>query len=348
MVDISAQYMEFLKANYSGVAGRLETLLNENPSGDNPEEIAKSKAKIDEEIKTLANDSERVHKFQIWEKVPSILRDRYNGQVPQEVLDAAERDEIYTLRVMEMHPEVKQVNQARDIAQEAQAKIPSAIANTAAAMVFVSAITSGYSQDASTELANQRLARDALLATKALNPNMSEEEKKLWQLAWLQTRKDTIDTIKRDFAENQPEKMLVHILGKFNAGKLNKDELLPQIADLVQKIDTNERHGNLLEYLQTERIQAKIGKFKPETLDILANSVLNKVPQADITQIMSRANGKFAGKNAELETSVQAHAVAQNMLSAKANSLPSDSNLTGKERYANMPSIMNRGMEREG
>ena len=177
---------------------------------------------------------------------------------------------------------------------------------------------------------------------------MSEEEKKLWRMAWLQSRKDTINTIKKDFAENQPEKLLLHILGKFNAGKISKDELLPQVADLVQRIDTNERHGNLLEYLQTERIQAKIGKFKPETLDILANSVLSKVPKAGKTQTMEKIQSKFSDKNAELESSIQAHAVAQNMLSAKANSMPTNASLTAKERYANMPSIMNHGMEREG
>ncbi|MBR3675577.1 MAG: hypothetical protein IKN71_00365 [Alphaproteobacteria bacterium] len=348
MVEISAQYMEFLKANYSGVAGRLETLMTESPTGKNPEEIAKSKAKIDEEIKELANDSERVHKYQIWEKVPSILRDRYNGQVPPEVLEAADRDEIYTLRVMEMHPEIKRVDQARTIAQEAQAKVPAAIANTAAAAVFVSAAVAGYSDSASMELANQRLARDALWAAKQANPHMSEEEKKLWRMAWLQSRQETVDTIKKDFAENQPEKLLLHILGKFNAGKISKDELLPQVADLVQRIDTNERHGNLLEYLQTERIQAKIGKFKPETLDILANSVLSKVPEAGKTQTMEKIQSKFSDKNAELESSIQAHAVAQNMLSAKANSMPTNASLTAKERYANMPSIMNHGMEREG
>lgn len=343
MVEISAQYMEFLKANYSGIAGRLDTLMQESPSGSTPEEKQKSAEKIQEEFNSLANDSERVHKYQIWEKVPPILRDRYNGQVPQEVLDAAERDEIYTLRVMEYHPEIKRVEEAREIAEDAQNSIPSAIANTAAAALFVSAIAAGYSKTASTELAAQRLERDNLLAQKEANPNMSEEEKAAWMKAWLSSRQKTADTIKKDWNETQPEKLLVHLLGKFNAGKLNKEELMPQIADLIQKIDTGNRQDKLLEYLKTTPAKAKLGRFKDETLEILANSVLVKIPEAERAQFMKH-NIK---QKADLPEASQIQALSQNMLSAKANASPDNTNLTAKEKYANMPSVMNRGIQRE-
>ena len=343
MVEVTPQYMEFLKANYSGIATRLETLLGENPAGSTPDEITKSKAKIEEEIRQLANDSERTHKYGIWQKVPPILRDRYHGQVPAEVMEAAERDEIQTLRIMEYHPEVKQVQQARQIAEEEQTKVSTAVAGTAAAVVLASALAAGYSKSASAELANQRLARDTLLASKAANPNMSEAEKDLWMRAWLQTRQDTVDTIKKDWRETQPEKLLINLLGKFNTGKIGKEELLPQVADLIQQINTDGRQGNLLEYLKTKPIQAKIGHFNEDTLSILANSVLTKFPDAERAQLMNQAPALSRG-----DAALQAQMLSDSMLSAKANTIPErEAAVSPQDRYANMPSVLNRGNQRD-
>ena len=103
---------------------------------------------------------------------------------------------------------------------------------------------------------------------------MNETERK----AWLKSRGDDIQTIKKDWGNCQHEKMLIHLFGKYNRGKIDKDEFLPQVVDLMQKIESSNHRGRLLEYLKTRPIQAKLAHFREDVLDTLSQTILHDIP----------------------------------------------------------------------
>ncbi len=290
--------------------------------------LAQSPDLKDEEIARLT--AKYSYKYEVWLSVPGIIRQRYGNDVPQEILDAAARGEVQTLREMEQHPEIKRVEDARAAVAE-KYSMPSDIINDMAAAVFIAAASAGYSLHAAHELAQQRQFRESL-RDKALNNTMTDEEKQAWRESRIKTR----DIIKKDLMENQPEKYLLHLLAKYNRGHISKDELMPQVADLVQRIETNGRQDKLLDLLKEQRVSRRMRHFKPETLDILAGSVLAKVPQEDRDNILSRIPRKakiFENMSDEQKSKF----LAQEMRQANSNvqrTLSSDS------IRENMPSVM--------
>ena len=352
-MDITDQYMKFLSANYPDIAGRLDTLRSTSPTGNTPEEIEKAKAQIDEEIKTLANDPERVHRYEVWEKVPSVLRDRYDGRVPPEIMEAAERDEIYVLREMEYHPEKRNVDEVRAEVEEKYNNIftPEDIVTFAAQSAFAAAIVAGYSQSSSAELARCRMESDNLSA-QLDNPNLTDEEKQAIHLQFLALHKRKHDVIKKDWGgdnargikPNQPEKLLVHMFGKFHAGKMDKKELVAIMADLQPHL--KDRQPQLLEYLQRKHVQAKIGRFDDKTRDLFAQYVLNELPDNEQSRVMEDAQRYYAKVRENLTSDQKAIAVAKNISAVRDNILPRQHSLSAQEKRAAMPSALNQGNER--
>ena len=367
MVEISSGYMECLNANFPDAAGKLKDLMSQNPSGDTPEAKAKAMEEIELKIKTIANEHQ--HFYEIWEKVPEALRIRYAGRVPQDVMDAAARDEILTLREMEYHPEIKRAEDARAAVREKYG-VPAEIVNDTAAMVFLAAVAAGYSEHASTRLALQRQHRDGLLNEKAAilaDQNLSDAEKKEklkdWlENKWFKSKEESIKTIKEDRIKNQPEKHLIHLLAQYSrkmfkldkslkAGKIDqktyeemsenyKKELMPQVADMVQKIETNGRQDKLLEHLK--RHPALIRHLRDEARDILANSVLKDVPEAEKEKYLARSPRHKRGLKENTPEEKKAEAVAKDISASRANALPEQRTLTAEERRANMPTMLNR------
>ena len=201
--------------------------------------------------------SDYSQKFSIWIKVPSSIRNTFNGRVPQEILQLAAdgKDQIL-----------------RDIAA-GQRPEPPAPEQVVAAAAFTAALAAGYSKQASYELSAHHLFRESL-KDKAIAGNMNETERK----AWLKSRGDDIQTIKKDWGNCQHEKMLIHLFGKYNRGKIDKDEFLPQVVDLMQKIESSNHRGRLLEYLKTRPIQAKLAHFREDILDTLSQTILHDIP----------------------------------------------------------------------
>ncbi|MBQ8672185.1 MAG: hypothetical protein IJ525_06670 [Alphaproteobacteria bacterium] len=290
--------------------------------------LAQSPDLKDEEIARLT--AKYSYKYEVWLSVPGIIRQRYGNDVPQEILDAAARGEVQTLREMEQHPEIKRVEDARAAVAE-KYSMPADIINDMAAAVFIAAASAGYSLHAAHELAQQRQFRESL-RDKALNNTMTDEEKQAWRESRIKTR----DIIKKDLMENQPEKYLLHLLAKYNRGHISKDDLMPQVADLVQRIETNGRQDKLLNLLKNQRVSRRMQHFKPETLDILSSSVLAKVPQDERDNILSRIPRKakiFENMSDEQKSKF----LSQEMRQANSNvqrTLSSDS------IRENMPSVM--------
>ena len=75
--------------------------------------------------------------------------------------------------------------------------------------------------------------------------------------------------------------MLIHLFSKYNRGKIEKDEFLPQVVDLMQKIESSNHRGHLLAYLKTRPIQAKLAHFKEDVLDTLSQTILHDIPVSE-------------------------------------------------------------------
>ena len=253
MVDFSGNFQEFLKRYNSDAYQKIK-------DDKTPEEV----------LNRIYN--EYVSTFETWEKIPQILRDRY-GIVPQDIMDAASRGEIYTLREMEYDPSLKTAADARAQVDQKRYAMAEDIVVPAAAAVFTAAVVAGYSAEAANELARNRQFRESL-KERAASGSLTPEEKTLWH----QSREKDAETIKKDWIKNQPEKMLIHLFTKLNRHPERKDKYLSQIADLIQKIETENRQDKLLKYLERPIVQAKLSRFKPEILDLLNDSLLKNVP----------------------------------------------------------------------
>lgn len=255
MVDFSGEFKEFLKKYNSSALAKVE-------DSQTPQDV----------LNSIYNEYAKT--FEVWQKLPQALRDRYTI-VPQDIMDAAALGEIETLKTMEYDPTLKTAEEARDKVEEAHeraAKFPDIVAPTAVA-VFTTAVVAGYSDQASHDLAAERQFSDEIWAKAKGRKLTGEEVKRLHE-----SRKRVHDIIAKDWAEHQPEKMLVRTFALLNRHPDKKDELLPRIADLIQKIETENRQGELLKYLNHPVVQAKLSRFSKETLDLINSSLLKNVP----------------------------------------------------------------------
>lgn len=271
MVDFSAEFLQFLKA-YAPESAYNDAIA-EIPSGG-----SKEQEKLREALEARKNEiySRYKDKQAIWASIPEQIRERFGGRVPDEVMLAAEHGEIYTLREMEYNRSLT-VSEAREVVKEKyNIKIPEDIVAPAAEALVLTALLSGYSENAAIGLARSRQVREQL-RDKALAGTMTAEEKK----AWLESRKETKRIIEQDWAQTQPERLLIRLFAKYNNGKISKEELVAKAADLMQKIDTEGRKENLLKYMQKRPIQAKLAHFSIETLNILADKFARSVPALD-------------------------------------------------------------------
>lgn len=211
--------------------------------------------------------SDYSQKFSIWIKVPSSIRNTFNGRVPQEILQLAADGKDQILRDIAAGQRPKRPEDENTLPE------PPTPEQVVAAAAFTAALATGYSKQASYELSAHHLFRESL-KDKAIAGNMNETERK----AWLKSRGDDIQTIKKDWGNCQHEKMLIHLFGKYNRGKIDKDEFLPQVVDLMQKIESSNHRGRLLEYLKTRPIQAKLAHFREDVLDTLSQTILHDIP----------------------------------------------------------------------
>lgn len=334
MADFSADFMEYLKIYNPSAYDKA------NSDGVKPEELT-------------AIYNANAAKFEVWESIPVTIRNRYPGQpVPQDIMDAAARGEIYTLREMEYHPEIKRIEEAREKAAEEYGgvRVPSDVVSDMACATFLAALAAGYAAESCHQLALNRQNREALLGEKPADLNSEEGQE--WFKKWLATREKDFSVIKKDWMEHQPEKYLMHLLAKHNLGKLNSDELenFPQmVEDLMQRVESSGRMQDLLEYIKTPRMQARIGRFSDkgrneETLNILKHTVLRGVDGAEKEQYMAKDFIKRREELRNMPDNVKAQFVSDSMNQRMTN-LPEERTLTTRERLANMPSSLNIGRE---
>ena len=365
-------YMDFLRVNFKGTADTIDALKATAPKGNTPEELKKNAAEIEEKIKAVVNKEECVRDYQAFQKLPDGIKARFNGtKVPEDIMEAARRDEILTLIEMDTHPEIKRAEDARAAVREkyglpGSTDFPTDIHSEAALAVFAVAMVAGYSEYSGQRLAQQRQHREGFLeeiAAILTDPKLSEADKKAklkdWlENKWLKSREDTINTIKDDWRGNpakhrkaqQPEKYLVHLLAKLDHGKISdtqRKDLMQQIADYAQMIETDGRQDKLLEYLKKRNIQTKIGHFSNETRDVLANLVLHNVPESEKERYLARDWRKEHGLKETMSADHKAQAAAQATTITKLNALPQSKTLKTEESQINKPTRLRLGHENE-
>lgn len=259
MVEFSDKFKEFLKKYNSTAAAQVE-------DGNTPQDVLNSIY------------AEYADTFHTWEKLPQVLQDRYDI-VPQDIMDAAARGEIDTLRRLEIDRSIKTADDARKAVEKDKEEhsddpiIPRDIIVPIAAVAFTSALAAGYSQQSSHELALESQLRDRIFKNAEGRPLTAEEHKLI-----VESHGRVRDIIAKDMAEHQPEKMLIHLFGILNRHPEKKEEFLPKIADLIQKIETDNRQGELLRYLHHPAAQTKISRFSTEMLDLMNSCLLKNVP----------------------------------------------------------------------
>ena len=335
MVEFSDEFKEFLKAY----------------GKDTCEDAT------DEKRRSIYNDN--ISKFENWEKVPQAVRNRYAGRVPEEVLEIASRGDILVLREMEYHPN-ETVSEAKQHVAEQYQRVPDDIVSETARNAFVAAAIAGYSISAATELARTSQERASLYDELSKFNHLSKEEREKnkdytrIRALYLETRKQDIETIKKEWSNNHPDRMLIHLLSKYNRqlakgeniDEKTKQTLVADLTALAKKIDTDDKREKLLHYMQSHRIQLKIAHFKPEVLELLENTVLPnaKINESERNNILENAEKHRARIEKMLSAEQKAHMVAENINTSKQN-LPKENGLSIQERMANMPSVLNKQRE---
>ena len=256
--------------------------------------------------------SKHAREFDIWKEVPYDVLLRWNGNPPEEIMVAAAQGNYRKMQLNAFNIREEEDTYASNY--ESFAPEAEKIAATAA---FAMAIETGYSQEAAMSLARESMFRD-LLRDKALNNTLTADEREIWR----KSREKTRDIIRKDWAENSPEKLLIHIFAKYNRGKISAAELSDTTRELMGRIDASGRHEALLEYISSPRVQRRLAKFDGEVLDALSQTILSNIT---LTEEQSQV--------------IRSQIASRHLSQAKREMLNhTPDNLSAKQRIQNIPS----------
>lgn len=280
MVDVGTEFIEYLKAN-------------------DPESF--SKVSSDSVTDALVNSIVAKHKetFDIWKKTPEWLRDKYTNKIPGEVLNLVKQgvkltpENITDLQTSYANNYVQPKPADFDVNVDLDTDIVFAAADIAAMKSIADAIgKKGYSEKAASQLATLRQIR--LHLHKQLQQASSEQRKKLRE-DWRKTRMHDIKTIKKDWAQQQPERLFVHILKDLDRGKENMDTALPKLDALMINITKQGREKALVDCLQSPQSRAK--HYSPATKDVVEHMLSTYLPNHSQQQLSSSTNASNKPKS---------------------------------------------------
>ncbi len=264
MSDLDDEFKAFLKAY-----GLFPDLTDSNREALLSEE---------ERNKLISNaHSQCDERFAVWKRIPLEIRERYQGKVPDWIMEIAAEGDTERMRLVEQNRDIVnkaelEKKQAEDIdkSRKEYAEMRDSMfkaSEVAVAAVVGTIIATGYTEMAANALATERLFRDSL-ADKAIEGTMSDKEKDMWR----RSREETRHIIRDEWANFQPEKYLVHLLSQYNRSKIDEGRLGEKIKETVEKIRDLHRMNHLNEYLNRPQIQAKLHRFSEEKTDNLLKS----------------------------------------------------------------------------
>ena len=232
----------------------------------------------DEKNKILAKaHSEYGTKYLGWTKLPIELQEKYKTiGAPQWVLDIANERNSNELRILVEHPEInsrqqfeEEVRREEEIARQEYERMRDNLNVTAAAVAVIAApiVLAGYSQKAADELAAERLLRDEIFK------NIGNRKPTPIELAIiLQSQNKTLEIMHNEWKEHLPERYLMHLLHRYNRPNTTEEEknrLIPQLVDAMQRIHTEGHLDHFDEYLERPLVKAKLKHFDSEKMDEL-------------------------------------------------------------------------------
>lgn len=238
----------------AGVSSDFERFLYANYPDDYRRATVKD---VPEDVLTAILSRHRAH-YSIWKDVPEWIKNKYQDRLPRDVLNGNEQ--------------VKQFVKSEEHEKKKDEKETNALVDYTVSMLAL-----GYSADAVKALAENRMQREELLRA-ANGGELTGEQKALWR----QTRERDRDVIRRDWAENQPEKYLFHLFKEVSRSKRRSEnaqtaderhEAMSQMArseqELAQLMDyfsDKEARQKLAGYLRQQPQQAALSHFSPEML----------------------------------------------------------------------------------
>lgn len=248
MPDIGTEFISYLKAY-------------------DPE--AFSKVSADSATDSLINTIIAKHKseFDIWKKTPEWLRAQYGNKIPEDILDMVRQGVPLTpenVAAKQNHTQVN-VNDKRPSDLGVDIDLGTQIAFGAAELAAIKTLAStiqskGYSKKAATQLATSSQIRVQL--QQKLEQALPEQKAQLLE-DWQKTRAHDVKTIKTDWAQNQPEKLFVHLVKEIDRGHESFSSALPKLDTLMQNISKQGRENDLIAYLQSP--QSRSRHYSPQT-----------------------------------------------------------------------------------
>ena len=214
--------------------------------------------------------------FEAWRKVPAEFRDA-SGRVPEELMKKALNGETIT---------ANSVNKTNQIPENLAADMVAAgimlsdadmsrIAKTATQIAML-----GYGVEAARTLAADRTVREKISQKMQTGAPLNETEKKLWR----KTRENDAKSIEEDWKINQPERYAIHIMKKFNSGKIPPELALPEIEKYIGKAVSLNRADQL--YAALQKPSARLDKMKEETKSAIINIMKKQgLDNSDATKI---------------------------------------------------------------
>lgn len=245
----------------SGVSNDFERFLYANYPDDYRRATAKD---VPEDVLTAILSRHKAH-YSIWKDIPEWIKDKYQDRLPREVLNGNEQ--------------VKQFVKNEEQQKKKDEKETSALINYS-----VSLLALGYAAETVKALAENRMRREELLRA-AQGGELTEEQKLLWR----QTRERDRDAIRRDWAENQPEKYLFHLFKEISRSKRRSEH--SQTADdrheavsrmrrseqeleqLMEYFGDREARQRLASYLRQQPQQSALRHFSPEMQAVFINKM---------------------------------------------------------------------------
>lgn len=259
--------------------------------------------------------SKHASEFDVYKQIPYDVLLHWEGNPPKEIMEAASQGNY---RKMQLDPfKIREENDVFSTYNNFQ-PVEDAVKVT---VVYEAIISAGYSETAALDMARESMFRETL-REKALNNTLTADEREIWR----RSREKTRDIIMKDWAENNPERLLVHVFAKYNRGHISAEELSDTARALMGKIESSERHEALLDYLSSNRVQRRLSRFNPEVLDALSQTILSNIKLTD-----------------EQLHAVQSRIASRNISQAKRKMLEhTPDNLSSKQKIQNIPSTLLR------
>ena len=195
--------------------------------------------------------------YNIWRHIPEWIKDKYNDDLPSEVLNGNEP--------------------VKEFIQEEEKKMAQETKENQEILSYsLSLLALGYAAETVAQLVANREKRAAILAEANGNP-LSEEQMKRWLL----TRENDRKTLETEWKNNHPEKYITYLFKEMDrekkrigrveseydklAAELKINRMKKDIAQALARLSDKEQKQKMVDYLKSQPQQVALKHFSEET-----------------------------------------------------------------------------------